>query len=616
MPQKNFSESPFNPLKRRKAVQKQTEIDPSLVVNLNNEQIKKSGSSTQGGSTMSESPVHSTRSAVDVRQIDDQNATIARFRVKLISYGNQSACWEVLMQKLYELIPGTDSPHTLFGVGFDDNPEFFRAIVNKKDFQYNQDHNIPNYYVASPYVSDGAFYDLGNFLVDTARHIIPAKFLTQDKQGNVLMQKFKSGDVHRDSIYGKLKSAVLEIEGNTPEDKLRKRDLLFKIYDLLPESIRSKFDIAYYNSQWIGNWDFLNFSLYNVGITYRSQAVRDEDKFRVTMIDAGNAGIIGFGGLPKELSLHRANTAAKLPPKNPQFLQNADYDPELKPTQQILERDAQFSTVPSSVVGLSSIPRNVPFAKMLKRQVGLEFQEYEQKLSSDPSGYKRPSLMLEAIEAAYALLLVPDRAIDAVIDKWHLIGDDKPIPFPELTREDFDKVYPPELIKDVVSFRKTTIQNSQENPNAKKLLQEKYSFSIVNKLERIISNNKLDSNESLSLENISDGLFEITKREQNDLNQQYSAEGMKEVMKSRRNDLVKKFSKEQFDHWEDTHPERAGALIRDAANRMKEYVFSPVDVMDIKRNNLREAAERKSEVEQRCGAEPLKSLGALQRSRL
>jgi hypothetical protein len=275
---------------------------------------------------------------------------------------------------------------------------------------------------------------------------------------------------------------------------------------------------------------------------------------------------------------------------------------------------------------LSSIPRNVPFAKMLKRQVGLELQEYEQKLSSDPLGYKRPSLMLEAIEAAYALLLVPNQAIDAVIDKWHLIGDDKPIPFPELTREDFDKVYPPELIKDVVSFRKTTIQNSQENPNAKKLLQEKYSFAIVNKLERIISNNKLDSNESLSLENISDALFEITKREQNDLNQQYSAEGMKEVMRNRRSDIVNKFSKEQFDHWEDKHPERAGALMLDAAKRMEEYGLGLVDIMDIKNTNLIEVKEAfgnnafreraRSVGRSNYGAEPLKSVGALQRSRL
>ncbi len=460
------------------------------------------------------------------------------YRVKAVMHGNQRACEEITMQKLYELVAGTNSPHTLFGINFNTRPEFSN-ITGKRDFDFNQKNGIPNIYVASPFFAD-AFEDLGLFLVSTARHLI----------GD---EKEYDGDViDKNSNYKKLRAEILAIEGNTAKDKILRRDKLFKIFDLLPDKIRSKLDITYYKSLWLGNWDLFNFALFNTGFLYNPRTKELDKRFLSAIVDFGNCGPTGFGGLYKEESLLRANTPAKEKPNgnDEKSDRQFDYDPELGKFQHIQAQDATLRSTPSSRVSLASLPRNLPFSQLFAKQVKMEREEYDWNPKNQIL-----SLMNEALEAAYCLLLVCDKAIDRVIDKWYLIGDDKPIPFLELSKTDFDKIYPPQAINDVINLLK-------KDPNTTiKDLQKKYSSPALNELmlniQKAITKHGYEINETFP-----------TATQQGTITQELF-------------DFVKQFSKAQILGWAEKNPKRAEFLEKDAIKRVEQYGISSREIYDL-----------------------------------
>ncbi len=98
-----------------------------------------------------------------------------------------------------------------------------------------------------------------------------------------------------------------------------------EIYDMLPNYFHNEIEKSFAASKFIGNWDFANFNLNNIGCEFELDGEGQVISFRSAFVDFGNSGVIGFGGNYKELSLERANTEAKPQNKKPK-----DYDPALK----------------------------------------------------------------------------------------------------------------------------------------------------------------------------------------------------------------------------------------------------------------------------------------------
>ena len=563
----------------RRAVKKATteleyahKIPLEQTINFADKNMNARDGGSASGSSMTNDAANQTRQSVSVTD----NKCNVEYRVKMIEHGNQRAGDEILMQKFYELIPGTNSPHTLFGINFQNRREFGALQTLKSDYSDNKKMGIPQYFVASP-MTKKPFYDLGNFLIDTARHIIPEEFrIAKDEKGEILpMSEFDN--YHLDSRYGKLRTKSINTNGNKAEDKIKRRNVLFEIYDLLPQEIKNKFDVTYYNSQWIANWDFLNFSLYNTGFTYDSSAQNLDDQFIPTIVDFGNCGPTGFGGLYKEESLFRANMPAKPQPENTKNRgPSLDYDPEVPHTYGI---DGQ----PSTIVSLHKTPRTAPFAGLLKNQLKEQFFNYETSTKMSD----------EALESAYSLLLVSDQAIDRVVEKWNFVGDKKPIPFLKLSPKDFDKIYPPAAIKEVLSIvadeknldggvdMKDQDDNNDQVRRDKILakkgeLWNKYSYDafkeLYAQLKQITSGLELGADQyfddSEPNKVIMDQLLDVTNVRRIKLNEKYYfPENMKKMMKERRNNFISQFpSKDIFD-WEKRNQERADFLKNDAIER-------------------------------------------------
>ena len=131
--------------------------------------------------------------------------------------------------------------------------------------------------------------------------------------------------------HDKWKSTAEEIKSindssiTTDQDKLRRVKLMSEIYDMLPDYFHNEIEKSFAASKFIGNWDFANFNLNNIGCEFELDGEGQVISFRSAFVDFGNSGVIGFGGNYKELSLERANTEAKPQDKKPK-----DYDPTLK----------------------------------------------------------------------------------------------------------------------------------------------------------------------------------------------------------------------------------------------------------------------------------------------
>ncbi|MBU6339274.1 MAG: hypothetical protein KGQ36_04785, partial [Rickettsiales bacterium] len=120
---------------------------------------------------------------------------------------------------------------------------------------------------------------------------------------------------------------INEKESITNQDKTKRIKLMSEIYDMLPNYFHNEIEKAFAASKFIGNWDFANFNLNNIGCKFELDREGNIISFTSAFVDFGNSGVIGFGGKYKELSHQRANTEAKSKEAKPQ-----DYDPALKLT--------------------------------------------------------------------------------------------------------------------------------------------------------------------------------------------------------------------------------------------------------------------------------------------
>ena len=291
-----------------------------------------------------------------------------KYRVKSIKYGNQRASEEILMEKLFSLT-GLSSPRTRY------------AITQPSS----------DYKIASPYLP--GFQDLGKFLISDAELFIES-----------------SNKPH----FLSLKNKVMEIEeqckakgATTSTDKLKKRDLLFQIYEMMPSHVKREFEKLFLTSTWIGNWDMLNFDLYNSGFIVDTKHCT----VKAAIVDFGNCGPAGFKGQYKDESIDQAHLPAKQ-----QSTSQLDYDPKLSNLNKIREEDTDLFIVPKSLFPVASMPRNLPFAKLFRHNV----RSQSEIADTQKSQRSLPNELSSSIEVAYRLSFIKDNVIDRVIDYWYL----------------------------------------------------------------------------------------------------------------------------------------------------------------------------------------------------
>jgi hypothetical protein len=212
------------------------------------------------------------------RELPDGKDT--KIRAKRIKYGNHNAMWEVMSGHLYRLT-GLSAPDS-------------RMMICE---DYEED-KIPDVYVASPMIT--GYYDLGNFLIDET--VITAFIDDEEKLEIWRLEKAKIDEITRKSTRGE------SIDG---ADKIARIKATGKIYNLLPQYVHNEIEKSFAAGKFIGNWDFANFNLNNIGVKFTFDRERKVASFESVFVDFGNSGRSGFGGEGKKQSEHRANSEAK-----------------------------------------------------------------------------------------------------------------------------------------------------------------------------------------------------------------------------------------------------------------------------------------------------------------
>ncbi len=212
------------------------------------------------------------------RELPDGKDT--KIRAKRIKYGNHNAMWEVMSGHLYRLT-GLSAPDS-------------RMMICE---DYAED-KIPDVYVASPMIT--GYYDLGNFLIDET--VITAFINDEEKLEIWRLEKAKIDEITRKSTRGE------SIDG---ADKLARIKAMGKIYNLLPHYVHNEIEKSFAAGKFIGNWDFANFNLNNIGVKFTFDRERKVASFESVFVDFGNSGRSGFGGGGKKQSENRANSEAK-----------------------------------------------------------------------------------------------------------------------------------------------------------------------------------------------------------------------------------------------------------------------------------------------------------------
>lgn len=251
---------------------------------------KKSGSTTRDAFQLTIDNEAANKSERDDRVIGTLPKKIATvFRVKDIKYGNNNAMWEVLSSQLYALT----------GLGVPDN----RLLIYSE--RETRENGAPKVFVASPLAN--GYFDLGQFLTDDNM----LRFIEESNQESWRLLKNRVKEIDEQEVI-------------TDLDKKERNSLYEELYKMLPDYFHQEIQKAFAASKFIGNWDFANLNLSNIGVKFTLDSQGNVIGLRAIFVDFGNSGVIGFRGKYKEASLDIANTEAKTKAASPN-----DYDPQL-----------------------------------------------------------------------------------------------------------------------------------------------------------------------------------------------------------------------------------------------------------------------------------------------
>lgn len=163
-----------------------------------------------------------------------------------------------------------------------------------------------------------------------------------------------------------------------------------QMLELLPSEFRSQLLHAFYASEVLGNWDFMNHERANTGFAF------ENGKPRCFTVDYGNSGPIGFGGRRTEDSLACANEPARIDDPYAGAVERSGAQPYMQGL--LRAEDVANTAVSKTFSSLGQLPRSTVFADLLGATVVAE-REHADGLKRRPPD--------EALEVAWRLQHLP-----------------------------------------------------------------------------------------------------------------------------------------------------------------------------------------------------------------
>lgn len=306
------------------------------------------------------------------------------------AHSNEWVNLEILAGKLAGL-SGILLPWTILASGFEAISSFPESLGKRKD--RNEMGDRPYYFIASQRLK--GFRDLINIpeLLDNNKHVF-----YRDPNQRVVFEKY----------YKEFTSLEKHKCTSSTEFKTKRIEIFSKLYKTFPLKIRDMIEESFAVSIWLGNWDFLNFDLENIGIT----ALYSGNKLIIepAMVDMGNCLYAGFDGKHKENSFDIANKRAKTSETNP-----GDDDPEIDESHKIPKYAAQFGSK-TYMQDIKNMPRRLPSEPILQ-DISDEIYKF-----LDPSTREHATLSEGFIRGLYRVSKIPDKAIKTTIDEWFMLG--------------------------------------------------------------------------------------------------------------------------------------------------------------------------------------------------
>jgi hypothetical protein len=309
----------------------------------------------------------------------------------------------VMMSKFMALT-GLATPRTHLILGVDQKLEVEGLAPPRNPNDPEPEH----VWVASE--MEHTFQDLGKFLLNNITEYIPNNSTGTLKAAQDLKDSHAFYIKKEATLILEASDEVKELLGKQKPDKdltprqieelrpirlakLKQLEALKQLYQLLPQDLKYEIEVAYHASQWIANWDFMNFSMYNTGF------IKDESGRRKSMVvDYGNSGPAGFKGQTKDHSHASAIARAKV------------QDP-LPSNETLGKEDAEFSThIAPSISGIGSLPRTGPFNHVVEELVAAE-SHLRGDVHSPYPGTHLPKPFHPALEVAYRLRGISDSDI-------------------------------------------------------------------------------------------------------------------------------------------------------------------------------------------------------------
>jgi hypothetical protein len=267
------------------------------------------------------------------------------------------------------------------------------------DYTDKEDRSAGEVWIASPQVE--GFTDLGPFLVGSGKQYVSEnqktayqqhldayhaaqgrarQILSGEGPAAQLMKGYRKGGV---SELDETQHAALQPLRDEYRAGLQAQE---RMLALLPPQFHDALLRAFYTSEVVGNWDFLNHDRANTGFSIQGGMVRSHT------VDFGNSGPIGFGGKTKPASIATARQPAR---KDDPYLRATTY-----PHETLSMADVETRAVSRTYGAVGQIPRSAVSAHILAPAI---VQERERNSVDEPIDTAPP----QALEVAWHLKSLP-----------------------------------------------------------------------------------------------------------------------------------------------------------------------------------------------------------------
>lgn len=254
-------------------------------------------------------------------------------------------------------------------------------------------------YIASEY--QASYQDLGKFLlskkaetiIDETDLPVLRKYVEEVKEINSQLNDIRA----RHGDWWKTDDPAIVASYQSADQ--RRFELLEALNHLLPEKLRQEQEKHYLASVFIDNWDHLNFGMDNFGYCELNGQLCG------MTVDFGSSGPLAFQGEAKRVGYKTA--VGQRPPiffKLPSVF---------------MEADAEFAgRLSPSLTGIASLPYGHQSESSVEHLVRIETDRADSGLRG------AESMLSTALEVAYRIKMIPDSAIEQVVEQNWIEPDD------------------------------------------------------------------------------------------------------------------------------------------------------------------------------------------------